>query len=166
MALDSSPFKNLAMGDCHGPSVIFIHASPFAPNSAAYAASSSIIFLEKSLAAPLTLIPLTTPPFSTVSLNTLNSQPETISEIFLSSSSNLVSGLSLPNLSIASAYSMRGIGSTISIASISLKSLFTIPSNISITSSSFTNDISRSTCVNSGCRSARRSSSLKQRTIW
>ena len=40
------------------------------------------------------------------------------------------------------------------------------PSVTAITSSSATNDISMSSWVNSGWRSARRSSSRKQRAIW
>ena len=60
---------------------------------------------------------------------------------------------------------MRGIEAVIPLPATS-KALFTKPSAISITESTVANAISISTCVNSGCLSALRSSSLKQRAIW
>ena len=84
----------------------------------------------------------------------------------MSSFPNLRSGLSDPNRAIASAYVMRGIGRWIWKPAISGHSRSTRSSATSTTSSLVTNDISRSTWVNSGCRSARKSSSRKHRTSW
>src|SRR2546422_4028558 len=58
---------------------------------------------------------------------------------------------------------MRGNGLAISTPSTSRQSAVTSSSTAAKTSSWVTNDISRSICVNSGCRSRRRSSSRKDR---
>ena len=76
------------------------------------------------------------------------------------------SGLSLPYLSIDSSKGMRRKGRGISTPSTSFQSLTMSPSMTSKTSFCSTKLISTSICVNSGCRSRRRSSSRKQRTIW
>ena len=76
------------------------------------------------------------------------------------------SGLSEPYFSIASIHGMRRSGSRKSRPSTSWNMCLAHRSKTSSTSSCSTNDISQSICVNSGWRSARRSSSRKQRTIW
>ena len=68
--------------------------------------------------------------------------------------------------SIASIQGMRRSGSVSSMPITSRNMCLAQRSKISSTSSCSTNDISQSICVNSGWRSARRSSSRKQRTIW
>ncbi len=68
------------------------------------------------------------------------------------------SGLSEPNRRIASAYVMRGIGVATS-TPMSSHAALTTASPTSMTSSWSTNDISTSSWVNSGWRSARKSSS-------
>ncbi len=76
------------------------------------------------------------------------------------------SGLSLPYLAIDSSKGMRRNGRGISIPSTSFQSRTTSPSMTSKMSFCSTKLISTSIWVNSGCRSTRRSSSRKQRTIW
>ena len=76
------------------------------------------------------------------------------------------SGLSLPYFAIDSSNGMRRNGRGSSTPSTSFHSLTMSPSITSNTSFCSTNDISTSIWVNSGCRSSRRSSSRKQRTIW
>ena len=74
------------------------------------------------------------------------------------------SGLSDPYFAIASEYAMRGNGVSIvrpTTAKMSTISGSMIPKIVS----GRANDISTSTCVNSGCRSARRSSSRKHLQI-
>ena len=97
--------------------------------------------------------------------NTLNSTSDIKSDKSTNSRGILKSGLSEPNLLIASAYVIRtklfGRDTFITFLN-NERSKFSI---MSITSSSSTKLISISSCVNSGCRSARRSSSRKHRTI-
>ena len=76
------------------------------------------------------------------------------------------SGLSFPYSRIDCSYGMRKNGFLISTPSASRHSAVTSSSTTVNTSSCDTNDISRSICVNSGCRSRRRSSSRKHFTIW
>ncbi len=61
---------------------------------------------------------------------------------------------------------MRGHGGGDTPKPVSAKTAPITSSMASITSSSATNAISMSSCVNSDIRSARESSSRKQRTIW
>ena len=75
------------------------------------------------------------------------------------------SGRSVPKRAIASSWEIRGIGSSTSMPA--TPSTWAISRSLaSITSSTSTNDISMSSWVKSGWRSARRSSSRKQRAIW
>ena len=97
---------------------------------------------------------------------TWNSVPENTSEQSTMGMSNRMSGLSLPYRSIASAYVMRGNGAGTSIPIASRTAAAIIDSVRRMTSSIPTNDISMSIWVNSGCRSARPSSSRKHLTIW
>ena len=66
---------------------------------------------------------------------------------------------------MASAYDRRGNGTVIS-RPITAKIFWMSGSMTAKTISRVANDISTSICVNSGCRSARRSSSRKHFTIW
>ncbi len=67
---------------------------------------------------------------------------------------------------MASSQVIRGMGNATSRPMASRHTSATMRSVASITSSTSTKDISRSTWVNSGCLSARRSSSLKHLAIW
>ena len=144
---------------------MLIQARPFALYIFTNSVSSSIFLLVSFSAAFFAFIHLTLPPPASASENTLNPLSFTMSEISLSSSPKRVSGLSEPYLFIASSYGTRLSGSCTSRPSVSFRSVFMKPSLTAMTSSSSTNDISRSICVNSGCLSARRSSSRKQRAI-
>ena len=93
------------------------------------------------------------PQFFTTSLTSCSSIPKRIS------------GLSEPNLSIASCHVIRWIGSFTSMSSTSLNRYARNLSFTSITSSTSTKESSISICVNSGCLSARRSSSRKHLAI-
>ncbi len=161
----SSSLKNLAIGDLIPSSSTTIHARPFAPYVFTNSPRLSISFLLKP-PHPLALIALTLPPPVTASENTLKPHSLTRSDTSTSSIPNLMSGLSEPNLSMASLYGILGNGVSISTPSASLKAFFINPSFIVITSSTSTKDISRSSCVNSGCLSALRSSSLKHLATW
>jgi len=97
--------------------------------------------------------------------NTLNSTRFISSVSSVNSSFTRRSGLSEPYLNIASAYVM--VGNTGRSMSAALRNTLRImPSNISRISSSARKEVSMSICVNSGWRSARRSSSRKHFTIW
>ena len=88
-----------------------------------------------------------------------------MSLISFSSKPKRMSGLSEPKRSIASRQGRRRKGVWTSTSSTSLNTRFRKPSWMDMMSSSLVKDISRSIWVNSGCRSARRSSSRKQRAI-
>ena len=98
----SSSLRNLTMGELHPSSPTLIHASPFAPSEIAYSVRSSISFLVSFSAPPLRLSAFIVPPFSTAPRNTLNSESLNMEEMFFSSRPNLVSGQSVPYLSMAS----------------------------------------------------------------
>ncbi len=83
-----------------------------------------------------------------------------------SSSVIRVSGLSDPKRSIASRYVMRRNGRSRATPPASAQPRTVTSSSTARTSSTPTKDISRSTWVNSSWRSARSSSSRKQRAIW
>ena len=127
--------------------------------------SLSIFFLVYTSAPPVMHIPRMSPPDAAASSKTLNPEFSTLSFMLFSSNPNLVSGLSLPYLSIASLYVRRGKGVFISMPMMSENRRFKNPSCMLMTSSTSTKDISRSIWVNSGCLSALRSSSLKHLTI-
>ena len=139
-------------------------ARAFAPNDTASFVISSMSFLE-NLAPPGILIPRTIPPFSRVSLTILNSDCKIISPISNNSNPKRVSGLSEPNLSIASCQGIWINGGFTSTPA-ALKVSTIKPSTHLITSCCSTKDISRSIWVNSGCLSARKSSSRKHFAIW
>jgi hypothetical protein len=113
-----------------------------------------------------TTMPMTRPPASTAPRKTLNSDAFAHSSTPTSSSPNRMSGLSTPKRSIASLQAMRGNGVGSSTWSASRNVSASARSQAAKTSSSSTKDISMSSCVNSGWRSARRSSSRKQRATW
>jgi hypothetical protein len=77
-----------------------------------------------------------------------------------------MSGLSEPYLPIASEKFITGNGFGRSMSSVFLKILRIMSSNRSRISCSFRNEVSQSIWVNSGWRSARRSSSRKHLVIW
>ena len=77
-----------------------------------------------------------------------------------------MSGRSEPKRLIASAWVIRGYGPAPTGKSVTANTAAITASIISSTSSSSTNPISMSSWVNSNMRSARESSSRKQRTIW
>ena len=165
-ASSSASVINLANDDLYVPSSLMHRlASPFAPQPFACSTSLSI-FLRGIFACPSTLIPRTEPPFSRAPVNTPKPQSFTTSETSQSSIPKRVSGLSEPNLSIASCQGIRLNGISTSTLTTSLKRCFNSLSFTSITSSISTNESSISACVNSGCLSARRSSSRKHRAIW
>src|SRR5580692_8808336 len=98
--------------------------------------------------------------------NTRNSVPATYSVRSASSQPNRRSGLSEPYRAIASAYVILGSGLGTSYPASSDHSRATTSSATVITSCLVTNDISMSIWVNSGCRSLRKSSSLKHLASW
>ena len=138
-------------------------AKAFAPKDTANFVISSISFLLY-LAPPGILIPRTMPPFSRVFLTISNSDCKMISPISNNSKPKRVSGLSEPNLSIASCQEICLNGGLISTPA-ALNASTSKPSTIFITSGCSTKDISISICVNSGCLSALKSSSLKHFAI-
>ena len=163
----SSPsLRNLLNEQFGSSSAQRIYARPFAPMPFAYSVSLSIFFLEYAFAAFFATIAFTLPPSAIAFLNTTKSVLSAQSEISWISIPNLVSGLSEPYLFIASAKVIRSSFSGTSTLIVSFISFEIKPSAIDIISSQSTNDISRSICVNSGWRSALRSSSLKQRASW
>mmetsp|Transcript_13801 Transcript_13801/g.57675 ORF Transcript_13801/g.57675 Transcript_13801/m.57675 type:complete len:231 (-) Transcript_13801:747-1439(-) len=158
-----------AMASKPPPSAMRAYASPRAPPRCA--ASSTSPFLMRTLLMPFaysagTRMALTCPPADTAPSNTLNPQPETMALTSVSSRPKRRSGLSEPNLSMASAYVMRGNTSGRSIPPTRENRSRARPSAIEMTASWSTKLISMSNCVNSGCLSALRSSSLKHRAIW
>ena len=142
-----------------------IYARPFAPYVFANSTRASI-FLRGIAPCPYALIPRTDPPFSSAPVNTPNPQPLTTSLISFNSIPKRRSGLSEPKRFIASIHVIRRIGSFTSTSRISLNNFARSLSFTSITSSTSTKDNSISICVNSGCLSARRSSSRKHLAIW
>ena len=104
IAFISSSVKNLAIGEVIPSAVSFIYASPFAPKYVfTYSSYSEITFLENFSFALGATTALTSPPFLTVELKALKEEFLTISDKSFNSTPNLKSGLSEPNLSIASA---------------------------------------------------------------
>src|SRR5262249_16761998 len=147
----------------------FIHASPSALFCSAILGSSppgrSLVF-ESSLAPPLAFSARTTPPDVTALQNTPKPDWLAMSETSTISSPNRRSGLSEPYFASTSAIVIRGHGDATCTPTHPSKNSTASASTVERTSSSSTNDISRSSWVNSGCRSARRSSSRRQRAIW
>ena len=116
-------------------------------------------------AAPGTTRPRTTPFASSASRNGANVVAANAGVSSWISIPKRRSGLSEPYLPIASLYGIRGSGSGTS-TPISAKAALITGSIRPKTMSGVANEISTSTWVNSGWRSARRSSSRKQRAIW
>ena len=106
------------------------------------------------------LIPITNSALS----NTPKPFPFTNSFISTNCIPKRKSGLSLPYNFIASSYCIRGKSAN-SIPFTVLKTCLIKPSNMFKISSCSTKAISQSICVNSGCLSARKSSSLKHLVI-
>ena len=160
------PSRNLATGERREPSsCTATHTSPFAPSACASAIRSSPSLREVPSPAPGTTRPRTTPPPSTTERNTPNSVRPAASVQSRISMPNRRSGRSVPKRRMASAYAMRGNGVGRSIPA-SAKHATRTASVRSSMSPGSTKEASTSNCVNSGCRSARRSSSRKQRAIW
>mmetsp|Transcript_24006 Transcript_24006/g.71211 ORF Transcript_24006/g.71211 Transcript_24006/m.71211 type:complete len:281 (-) Transcript_24006:12-854(-) len=149
------------------PSPTRMNARPAAPAATASAATSPLglrRLLEMALPSG-TRQQRTVPPSSSAAEKTRKPHPRTASDRSDSSSPYRKSGLSLPYLSIASSYVMRRNGAWMSMPATFLNTAATSPSiSVWICTSSI-NATSRSSCVNSGWRSARRSSSRKQRAI-
>ena len=118
--------------------------------------------LRERLSPPSTLMALTMAAWA----KSLKPEPLVASVSSTSSMPKRVSGLSTPKRRMASSQVMRLKGVAISLPKTSLKRRATRFSARVMTSSSRTKLSSMSTWVNSGWRSARRSSSRKQRTIW
>ena len=81
--------------------MIFTHARPFAPRPWANSVRTSRSFLDRS-AISFALMALTTPPVFATVLNTLRPHFAPMSVISFNSMPKRVSGLSVPNLSMAS----------------------------------------------------------------
>ena len=154
--------RNLRIGDFHSPFSDLIKASPLAPSDLAVS-SRCLSSPWVMLASPLALKALTAPPDDTAPANTLKSEFRKSSEKSTISKSKRMSGLSLPKRFIASSKGMRRKGVWISSPKVFCQTSFSSPSMRAYMSSLSIKDISKSTWVNSGCRSARRSSSRKQR---
>ena len=144
---------------------IWIYARPLASYPFAKSTRASICFLGIS-PNPVALIALTDwPSVLAGPLNTTKSISLTMSDTSFNSIPKRISGLSEPNLSIASLHVILLRGSSTLTPKMSLKILAISLSVTSITSSASTKDISKSTWVNSGCLSALKSSSLKHLAI-
>ncbi len=139
-----------------------IQISPVAPICGRFTqlTNSSICFRVYS-AAPLTAIPTT----NSASSKTPKPNVSPLGVRGLNCIPNLMSGLSFPYKRIASSYNILG-NSLISTPFTSFNKWRVKPSKAFNISSCSTNAISQSICVNSGCLSARKSSSLKHFTIW
>ena len=103
-------------------------------------------------------------PEASADLNTSKAESFTISAISKISKGILRSGLSEPNLVMASSQVMRG-STPRSTPATSCQSFLIMVSTISWSSAAVRNEVSISIWVNSGWRSARRSSSRKHFTI-
>ena len=114
-------------------SIYVIQAIPFAPNEIAVERTSSISFLEYP-AIPGIFIALAIPPFFNVSLTGSKVDSIIISEISNNSSPKRASGLSEPNLSIASCHVILSKGGFTSTPA-ALKASAISPSVRAITSS-------------------------------
>ena len=134
-------------------------ASPAAPAFLACAVSSSS--LERGRTAPS----CTTIAFVAGDEKALTSVRSKTGVRSTSSMPKRRSGLSVPKRSSASAHVMRSIGGGRSPVAASAASSTTSATK-PITSSWLAKEHSMSSCVNSNCRSARRSSSRRQRAIW
>ena len=143
------------------PASIDRWARPFAPNRFARSVSSSI---SRRVAPPMpgATIALTRPPDASASSNTRNPEPPSSAGARSTSSMpKRMSGLSEPNRSMTSSYVNTGNG-TCRIGRSGVVALLTSMATSStkrITVASSTKLISRSSWVNSGWRSPRRSSS-------
>ena len=165
-AAHSSSVKNFLMGLFSWPSVVnATQAMPLAPLASAMLASFSTSPRDQS-PAPLTLMAFTTPPDWATLANTLKPVSFTMSVMSWSSMPKRTSGRSQPYRRMASAYCIFCSGKATSVTPTAFKVSAMTPSIMSHTSSPSTKDISISTWVNSGWRSARRSSSRKHRAIW
>ena len=143
-----------------------MNAKPFAPKLFAVSVSCSI-WPCVAQAKPLAFSAFTTPPaVSTADRNTLNLL--SLKSVVKSTNSipNRVSGLSTPNRSIASMYGIRGNGVGIFSPRAASQTCASKPSINAYISSRSMKLISKSICVNSGCRSARKSSSRKHFANW
>ena len=160
----SASERNLAIGERQPSSWTNAHTSPLAPCCLASSVSTSRS--ERGSSRAPALIPRTTPPEARTSANTLNWVPVSASARSWSSSPKRVSGRSIPYRETASAKVMRGHGGEGTSNPSRSNTAPMTASMPSITSSSSTNAISTSSWVNSGWRSARVSSSRKQRAIW
>ena len=129
-----SSVKNFKIGDFTVPSSMYvIQAIPFAPKEIASERTSSISFLEYP-AMPGILIAFAIPPFFKVSLTGSNVDSIIMSEISNNSKPKRASGLSEPNLSIASCQLILVKGGLISTPA-ALNASTIKPSVSSITSS-------------------------------
>ena len=154
--------KFLATGPVHDSEASSLSQTrPFAPASIAIAVRPSRSFLENFSAAPETRIPRILPPESTALLKTRKSLSFACAVRSTISRPNRMSGASCPNRSMHSFQVYCGNGRGISKSRMSFAVLTTRLSITLVTSCASTNDISTSSCVNSGCRSARKSSSRK-----
>ena len=158
--------KNLMIGDWSSFSWTLIQAIPFAPYVLAISVKSSKAFLDKESALFLMFNARICPPDSNTCAKTLKFVPRTISARSTISMSILMSGLSVPNRSIASWYFKIGKGVLIFSFNTSLYIAAIISSIIWKIIFSLPKDISISIWVNSGCLSCRKSSSRKHLTIW
>jgi len=160
MALNSrsSSFK-LDLNPC----CFFIQTIPFPPKSLAFCPSLSS-WLRDNPAPWGTKRAFKTPPAESAPRMTEESTDAPISVRSSISIPKRKSGLSVPYLAMLSSKVNRGKGRSI-FTSITAKTDANMSSTKSNTSCSETKLISMSICVNSGCRSARKSSSRKQRTI-
>mmetsp|Transcript_40395 Transcript_40395/g.116086 ORF Transcript_40395/g.116086 Transcript_40395/m.116086 type:complete len:286 (+) Transcript_40395:622-1479(+) len=162
-ALYCSSVKNFFAEQSNVPSLLYFNQTrALAPTSWPVARfSSSLTFLVDHSAMPLQHIATTI----SASSKSLKSRPFAVAVMSTSSMLYRRSGLSMPNLSMASLNSMRWKGGN-SWPTTALKICRIMPSKRFRMSSCVMKDISQSICVNSGWRSARSSSSRKHLTIW
>ncbi len=170
----SASDRNLATGELSDGTVppsaggsTRIHTRPLAPQSLAWSVRSSS-WLRVLSAPPSTRMPLTA-----AAWNALNSVAEKIEVRSTSSMPKRTSGLSVPKRSSASCQVICGNidrvaghgrpGRSPVAASVAAATASEMKAS---TSAWLTKLASASSCMNSNCRSARRSSSRRQRAIW
>lgn len=158
--------RNFATGESSAPaSPTFIHTRPLAPSCLARSVSWSSLLRPIAAASGYVAASTRRPLMHPAEANALNPVPANTAVSSTSSIPKRRSGLSDPKRFIASCHVMRSIGGGV-VPVAARAAAITAREIASSTSSLSTKLISASSCVNSYCRSARRSSSRKQRAIW
>ena len=162
----SASDKNLATGESNTKSApTFIQTKPLAPIFLARSVNASSLFLPEAAASGYVSASTQIALIDCAPAKALNSVALKTDVTSTSFISKRRSGLSTPYCSIASRHVIRSIcGGACPVAAVA--AAVTAAPIADKTSSWLTKDISASNCMNSYWRSARRSSSRRQRAIW